>query len=64
MIVLAPSESLSTQSFVDPIILPVMQERITTIPVQGEGLESGFVAPDSAVVSENTPETVELAPIL
>ena len=57
------SESLSTQSSVDPIILPIMQERITTIPVQGEGLESGTVAPDSAVVNENTPETVELAPI-
>ena len=40
-----------------------MQERITTIPVQGEGLGSGTVAPDSAVVNENTPETVELAPI-
>ena len=40
-----------------------MQERITTIPVQGEGLESGTVAPDSAVVNENTPETIELAPI-
>ena len=57
------SESLSTQSSVDPIILPIMQERITTILVQGEGLESGTVAPDSAVVNENTPETVELAPI-
>ena len=57
------SESLSTQSSVDPIILPIMQERITTIPVQGEGLESSTVAPDSAVVNENTPETVELAPI-
>ena len=32
------SESLSTQSSVDPIILPIMQERITTIPMQGEGL--------------------------
>ena len=40
-----------------------MQERITTIPVQGEGLESGTVAPDSAVVNENTPETIELTPI-
>ena len=30
------SESLSS---VDPIILPIMQERIITIPVQGEGLE-------------------------
>ena len=40
-----------------------MQERITTIPVQGEGLGSSTVAPDSAVVNENTPETVELAPI-
>ena len=29
------SESLSTQSSVDPIILPIMQERIITIPVQG-----------------------------
>ena len=57
------SESLSAQSSVDPIILPIMQERIITIPVHGEGLESGTVAPDSAVVNENTPETVELAPI-
>ena len=57
------SESLSTQSSVDPIILPIMKERITSIQVQGEGLESGTVAPDSAVVNENTPETVELAPI-
>ena len=57
------SESLSTQSSVDPIILPIMQERITTIPVQGEGLESGTVAPDSAVINENTPETIELIPI-
>ena len=40
-----------------------MQERIITIPVQGEGLESGTVAPDSAVVNENTPATVELAPV-
>ena len=31
--------------------------------MQGEGLESGTVAPDSAVVNENTPETVELSPI-
>ena len=57
------SESLSTQSSVDPIILPIMQERIITIPMQGEGLESGTVAPNSAVVNKNTPETVELAPI-
>ena len=57
------SESLSTQYSVDPIILPIMKERITSIQVQGEGLESGTVAPDSAVVNENTPETVELAPI-
>ena len=40
-----------------------MQERIITIPMQGEGLESGTVAPDSAVVNKNTLETVELAPI-
>ena len=40
-----------------------MQERITTILVQGEGLGSGTVAPDFAVVNENTHETVELAPI-
>ena len=33
------SESLSTQSSVDPIILPIMQERIITILVQGEGLD-------------------------
>ena len=57
------SESLSTQSFFDPIILPIMKERITTIPMQGEGLESGTIAPDSTVVNENTPETVELEPI-
>ena len=57
------SESLSTQSSVDPIILPIMQERIITIPVQGEGFESGTVAPDSTVVNENTPEIVELEPI-
>ena len=57
------SESLSTQSSVDPIIFPIMQERIITIPVQGEGLESGTVASDSAVVNENTPATVELAPV-
>ena len=57
------SESLSTQSSVDPIILPVMQERIITIPVQGEGLESGIVVSDSAVVNKNTPATVELAPV-
>ena len=56
------SESLSTQSSVDPIILPIMQERIITIPVQGEGLESSTVTPDSAVVNENTLENVELAP--
>ena len=36
---------------------------IITIHVQGEGLESGTVDPDSTVVDENTPETVELAPI-
>ena len=41
------SESLSTQSSVNLIILPIMQERIIPIPVQGEGLESGTVAPDS-----------------
>ena len=40
-----------------------MQERIITIPVQGEGLESGTVAPDSTVVNKNTPGTVELAPV-
>ena len=40
-----------------------MQERITTIPVQGEGLGSGTVAPDSTFVNENTPKSVELAPI-
>ena len=40
-----------------------MQERIITIPMQGEGLESSIVAPDSAVVNENTPATVELAPV-
>ena len=57
------SKSLSTQSFIDLIIFPIMQERITTIPVQGEGLELGSVAPDSAVVNENTPETSELEPI-
>ena len=57
------SESLSTQSSVDPIILPIMQERIITIPVQGEGLESGTVAPDSADFNENTHVTVELAPV-
>ena len=57
------SESLSTQSSIDSIIFPIMQERIITIPVQGEGLESGTVAPDSAVVNKNTPETVELAPL-
>ena len=38
-----------------------MQERIITIHVQGEGLELGTIAPDSAVVNENTPMTVELA---
>ena len=57
------SKSLSTQSFIDLIIFPIMQERITTIPVQGEGLELGYVAPESAVVNENTPETSELEPI-
>ena len=57
------SESLSTQSSVDPIILPIMQESIITITVQGEGLESGAVAPISTVVNENTPATVELAPV-
>ena len=57
------SESLSPQSSVDQIILPIMQERIITIPVQGEGLESGTVALDSAVVNKNTPLTVELAPV-
>ena len=65
MIVLAPSQvnhclhSLLLIRF----FLPIMQERITAIPVQGEGLESGTVAPDPAVVNKNTPETVELAPI-
>ena len=57
------SKSLSTQSFIDLIIFPIIQERIITIPVQGEGLELGYVAPDSAVVKENTPETSELEPI-
>ena len=57
------SESLSTQSSIEPIIFPIMQERITTIPVQGEGLESGTVAHDFAVVNKNTHETVELAPL-
>ena len=40
-----------------------MQERIITILVQGEGLESGTIAPDSTVVNENTLATVEMAPI-
>ena len=40
-----------------------MQERIITIPVQGERLESGTIAPNCAVVNENTPETIELAPL-
>ena len=60
---LPSSFQLSTQSSVNLIILPIMQERIITIPVQGEGLESGTVAPDSAVINENIPETVELAPL-
>ena len=65
MIVLAPSQvnhclhSLLLIHF----FLPIMQERITNIPVQDEGLESGTVAPDSVVVNENPPETVELAPL-
>ena len=40
-----------------------MQERIIAIPVQGEGLESGTVSLDSAVVNENTLATVELSPV-
>ena len=40
-----------------------MQERIITIPVQGERLESGTIAPNCAAVNENTPETIELAPL-
>ena len=57
------SESLSPQYSVDQIILPIMQERIITISVQGEGLESGTVALDSVVVNKNTPATVELTPV-